>query len=61
MSSNDQVNPSKEGWPAAFATLAFALGLWIMAWTIHNKTYQDPNEQLGKAPHAAEASAPAAH
>lgn len=59
MSSNDQVNPSKEGWPAAIATLAFALGLWIMAWTIHNKTYQDPNDQLGKAPHAE--AAPAAH
>ncbi len=58
MSSNDQVNPSKEGWPAAIATLVFALGLWIMAWTIHNKTYQDPNEQL--APAGAEAAA-AAH
>ncbi|MCU0623269.1 MAG: hypothetical protein MUF53_05310 [Gemmatimonadaceae bacterium] len=58
MSSNDQVNPSKEGWPAAFATLAFALGLWIMAWTIHNKTYQDPNEQLGTPSHT---EAPAAH
>jgi hypothetical protein len=59
MSSHDEVNPSKEGWPAAIATLAFALGLWIMAWTIHKNTYQDPNDQLGPAKQAE--AAPAAH
>lgn len=57
MSTNDQVNPSKEGWPAAIATLAFALGLWIMAWTIHKNTYHDPNDVLGNASHAEAAAA----
>jgi hypothetical protein len=55
--STDQVNPSKEGWPAAIATLALAAALWGMAWMIHVNTYQSPNDVLAPAGHEA---APAA-
>jgi hypothetical protein len=50
MSNTDQVNPSREGWPAAIATVLLAVALWFTAQTIHNRTYHDPTDVLESKP-----------
>jgi hypothetical protein len=46
MSTSDQVNPAKEGWPAAFATCLLAVALWFTAYAIHKNTFHDPRNAL---------------
>jgi hypothetical protein len=55
-SSETPVRNNAQGWGAAAVTVIFTAALAIMAYIIHERTYQSPREQLAH-PSAGESSA----
>lgn len=58
-SSSAPVNNNAQGWGAAALTCIFTAALAITAYTIHQRTYQSPREQLAHPSAATSSSAPA--
>lgn len=56
--SDAPVNNNAQGWGAAAITVIFTTALAIMAYVIHERTYQSPREQLAH-PNASHDAAPA--
>ena len=56
---------TNQGWGIALLVCLLAAALWVMAWTVHRNTYNDPTDPLspsgsGHAAPAAEHAEPAA-